>query len=151
VIVTAWWVPHAAAWLHRHAAHPARQLFSATSIGNSFAGFVDRVTVLGLAGLAGGLLGAALLALYLVASNLLLGIHDNEAASAVADQGAKHFVRLHLQGGTAEAWVLGVGKVAETARLFNEHDPRPVDLDHDGRGPEVELWDRFTVGGPEVG
>ena len=134
-------------WVHVETKHPVHQVLATSDLWPGVIGAFDWLALLTFAGVVGGLAGSLVLAVYLVATNLVLKMHDNEATSAVADQGYKHFVRLRIRGESATAWVLHVPDNQRIAEQFAAHDPRPKPI-ADGPDPRVELWDQFEVGKP---
>jgi hypothetical protein len=61
--------------------------------------------------LLGGILSGVLVGLYLGGTNLLLGMHDNEAFSALHSRRYKHFVRMHISEQGLRLYVVGFDKV----------------------------------------
>lgn len=150
VMATVVWVsPWIVGRLHDFVAPLVHGVLSVTAVTPSWiVEVIDWVALLTVAGGAGGLAGATLLAIYLVASNLVVKMHDNEAASAVADQGSKHFLRLRICKGTATVWVLHVLDQQRIAEQFAAHDPRARRLESTSK---VKVWDRFEVGRASTG
>lgn len=91
--------------------------------------------------LIGGTLGSAVMACYLIAANLLLGIHTNEVFSAQSIADYKNFLRLHIDAaGTLRIYPIGVRRVCRhwdfagagqpEDAIFNPRSPitvRPID------------------------
>jgi hypothetical protein len=169
VIVSVWASAHLVALLHHHAVRPVRTALGyyahiGTATGHTrlapwFVGLLDRGALVAVAAALGGILGAMILAVYLVATNLFLKMHDNEAASAVASTAYKHFVRIHIDGDSAEVWVLHVPDTRHISDRFSAHDPRPNQQASTAHDPQtrpddittaqpfhVELWDTFKIG-----
>jgi hypothetical protein len=60
----------------------------------------------------GGLAGATLTGLYLLATNIFLGMHDNEAYSALRLRSFKGFLRLHIASdGSLTVYPIGIRRV----------------------------------------
>jgi hypothetical protein len=132
-------------WLHDAVAESTKRLFAVESIRPWLVRAAERTALVSTSAVIGAAAGMVVLSLYLVLANLLLGMHDNEAASAVASTKYKHFLRLRIdtQTDTAEAWVLHVPNVERVAAPFRLHDPRPRVLQGDDTQPPVTCWDHF--------
>ncbi|MCH8292713.1 hypothetical protein IH992_16595 [Candidatus Poribacteria bacterium] len=61
----------------------------------------------------GGILGGLLMGIYLLLSNLLLGVHTNEIFSALKIQNYKNFLRLHIDKDGLTIYPIGVRKVCK--------------------------------------
>ncbi|MGB3586510.1 MAG: metallophosphoesterase [Tunicatimonas sp.] len=59
----------------------------------------------------GSICGGILVGLYLLASNLVLGIHDNESFSALHEEGYKNFLRFHLTPTQLTLYSIGIKRV----------------------------------------
>ena len=66
----------------------------------------------------GGGLAGALTGLYLLFCNLVFGIHDNEAFSAMKGEGYKNFLRMHFKDNQLTIYPIGIKKTA-TWKLEN--------------------------------
>lgn len=61
----------------------------------------------------GGFMACVLTGLYLLLSNLVFGIHDNEAFSAMKIEGYKNFLRFHIKDDKLTIYPVGVKKVSK--------------------------------------
>lgn len=131
-------------WVRVH--HPVERwlahLFAGEKLPVLVRGGMQRLELTVFAAVIGAVLACVLVGSYLWLTNLTLDMHDNEAASAMASQKHKHFVRIHIEGGQATCWVLGVNPSRAVLSPFESHDPRP----RPSPAPDVVLWDRFRVG-----
>ncbi len=59
----------------------------------------------------GGALGGLLTGIYLITSNLLFKVHDNEAFSALMHQDHKNFLRLHITPEKITLYPIGIRRV----------------------------------------
>nr|WKN37793.1 metallophosphoesterase [Tunicatimonas sp. TK19036] len=62
-------------------------------------------------GLLGSVAGGVLVGLYLLLSNLVLGIHDNEAFSALQEEDYKNFLRFHLTPTQLTIYPVGIREI----------------------------------------
>jgi hypothetical protein len=148
LVVATWFAPAVARGVHHAAADSARQVLAVTTIRPWLVGLADRVALVSSGAVLGAAAGMVVLSAYLVAANLLFGMHDNEAAGAVASTKYKHFIRIRIDtaADTAHLWVLHVPDVEQVAELFRLHDPRPRWLDGAGTTqPKVTVWDHFEL------
>jgi hypothetical protein len=144
VIVAVWLAIKITADLRAPVARQAEEVFQTGSFPGWITGVYDRAAVAAAAGLLGGLLGAEVLALYLVLTSWVLGMHDNEVGGAVASEDFKHFLRIRISDETAKVWALHVRHPKRVAGRFDGHDPRTRPL-AEGT-PEVRVEDDFVVG-----
>jgi uncharacterized membrane protein len=61
----------------------------------------------------GGGLSGVLLGFYFIFTNLVLGIHDNEAFSALKIGNYKNFLRMHIKDNTLTIYPIGLKKIAK--------------------------------------
>ncbi|MEZ4805016.1 MAG: metallophosphoesterase [Bacteroidia bacterium] len=66
----------------------------------------------------GGLLSGMLIGLYFIFTNLVLGIHDNEAFSALKNKDYKNFLRMHFKGNTLTIYPVGLRKTAKWTQPY---------------------------------
>ena len=77
-------------------------------------GFPLTLLLLGLVAVLGGTAAAVVFGLYLAGANRLLGMHDNEAFSALRIRDFKNFLRLHFdESGALTIYPVGVERVAD--------------------------------------
>jgi len=69
--------------------------------------------------LIGGGVGSMIMGIYLIASNLLLGTHDNEAFSSLAWKDNKNFLRFHLTSKELTIYPIGIPKVTRWKKNGN--------------------------------
>lgn len=63
--------------------------------------------------LLGGVIGSTAMGLYLYTSNVVLGMHDNEAFSSLRYQGYKNFLRFHLTAEELTIYPMGIPRVSK--------------------------------------
>lgn len=61
---------------------------------------------------AGGITGCIVMGVYLLLTNLYLGIHDNEAFSSIKWSGYKNFIRMHIDHESLTIYPIGLHKTA---------------------------------------
>jgi calcineurin-like phosphoesterase family protein len=94
---------------------------TASPLTDSWGQFIVLVAV---AVLVGGVAGTLLVALYLFAGNLLVGLHDMEVFSAQRIDDYKHFVRIHIRAdGDLDIYPIRVDRVCRHWRLDPDGEP----------------------------
>lgn len=71
----------------------------------------------------GGLTGCMVMGTYLLLTNLLLGIHDNEAFSSLKWEGYKNFLRLHIKGDELTIYPIGVRTAVKWKKYKGQYVP----------------------------
>jgi hypothetical protein len=71
----------------------------------------------------GGLLGCLVMGLYLLITNLLFRIHDNEAFSAIKWAGYKNFLRMHISREALSIYPIGLEKTARWKKQGKRYEP----------------------------
>lgn len=71
----------------------------------------------------GGLTGCLVMGAYLLLANLIFGIHDNEAFSAIKWNGYKNFLRLHITAEALSIYPIGVHKTAKWKKSGDMYTP----------------------------
>ena len=64
-------------------------------------------------GLAGGVFSGVLVGFYLLGTNLVCHMHDNEAFSALHHDGFKHFLRIRIDSSGLTLYLIGLEKVGK--------------------------------------
>jgi len=80
----------------------------------------------------GSICGGILVGLYLMTSNLVLGIHDNESFSALHEEDYKNFLRFHLTPTQLTLYSIGIKRV-------NKHWERKGKFAFNGELPKAHL------------
>jgi len=68
----------------------------------------------------GGFFACMLMGIYLLVSNLVFGIHDNEAFSAMKIAGYKNFLRMHFKDDQLTIYPIGIKKTARWKFVNND-------------------------------
>ncbi|MEM8967432.1 MAG: hypothetical protein AAGE93_13500, partial [Bacteroidota bacterium] len=82
----------------------------------------------------GSICGGILVGLYLMMSNLLLGIHDNEAFSSLHEEDYKNFLRFHLTPTQLTLYPIGIKQV-------QKHWERKKQFVFSGKLPKAHLME----------
>jgi hypothetical protein len=69
--------------------------------------------------IAGGILSGVLVGVYLLISNLLFGMHDDEAFSSLRITHYKNFVRIHIKDNKLTAYPVGIKKTPKWSKFGN--------------------------------
>ena len=94
-----------------------------------------------------GLLSGVLVGFYLLVTNSLFGMHDNEASSALHSRKYKHFLRMHVTKEHVEVFVIGLRNVGRGWECNEDAQRAPADQPP-CKNPKVvkpQLVERFTV------
>lgn len=85
----------------------------------------------------GSIAGGILVGLYLIVSNLVLGIHDNEAFSALQEEDYKNFLRFHLTPTHLTVYPIGIRHVEKHWQPRGTTPPTFA-----GKLPEIHLIEK---------
>lgn len=96
--------------------------FAQTGIADAWRGWADKSAIIALFCFSGGTLSALLMGLYLFLSNLLMGMHLDEASSALAHPHFKNFVRLKIHADGITVYPIGIRKVQENWTVTQQDD-----------------------------
>ncbi len=118
------WATYLLPGVHDRAVVLIQDTFRAESVTPAFQGVIARVALALLSGVLAAVAASVLVGLYLLVSNRLIHMHDNEAAGAAASMRFKHFVRIRISGAEATCFVVAVDKPQDVAATFLTHDPR---------------------------
>ncbi len=84
----------------------------------------------------GGFIGASIMGIYLLLSNWIFKIHDNEAFSALGNEDYKCFLRLHITKGRLIIYPIGVEEVVKNWKNTSKDAEKPV---FEGDKPKAKL------------
>jgi Calcineurin-like phosphoesterase len=87
----------------------------------------------------GGWIGASIMGGYLMLSNLIFKIHDNESFSALAHQDHKCFLRMHLTASQLLIYPIGIEKVCTDWQNISEDPQKPF---YQGTLPKIKLIEK---------
>lgn len=85
---------------------------------------IGRITLFSLGIFAvGGITGCLVMGIYLFLTNMLFGIHDNEAFSSIKWSGYKNFIRMHITKDVLTIYPVGVDKTAKWKKEGKRYIP----------------------------
>ena len=73
----------------------------------------------------GSIVGGILVGIYLLFTNLVLGVHDNEAFSAIRCADYKNFLRLHLTNESLTIYPIGIRQVTKDWKQLSRTEEQP--------------------------